>query len=86
MNHMNNVENQCTIRLCTNHCYCINIGSDIGPPAVLYRYGYWLKNAISVADIVADPIIGTPLFICLLVFLSSLNLELNSALSSAITD
>ena len=44
-----------------NFCYCVNIGSDIGPPAVLYRYRYWWKNTISVADIVADPIIGTPL-------------------------
>ena len=49
---MDNVENQCIIRLCTNYCYCKNIGSDIGPPAVLY---------ISVANILADPIIGTPL-------------------------
>ena len=36
--HMDNVENQCIIRLCTNYFYCINIGSDIGPLAVLYRY------------------------------------------------
>ena len=27
-----NVENQYIIRLCTNYCYCINIGSDMGPP------------------------------------------------------
>ena len=61
MSHINNVENQCIIRLCTNYCYCINIGSNIGPPAVLYRYRSWSKNTISVANIVADPIIGTPL-------------------------
>ena len=59
----NQQSNQCIIYLCTNYCYCINIGSDIGPPAVLYRYRYWLKHAISVADIVADPIIGTPLIV-----------------------
>ena len=55
---INNAENQCIIRLCTSYCYCINIGSDIGcsvPIPIL------VKNAIRVADIVADPIIGTPL-------------------------
>ena len=24
MSHMDNVDNQCIIRLCTNYCYCIN--------------------------------------------------------------
>ena len=39
--HMHNVENQYIIFLCTNYCYSINIGSDIGPPTVLYPYRYW---------------------------------------------
>ena len=73
---MDNVENQCIIRSCTNYCYCINIGSDIGPPAVLYQYRYWFKNAISVADIVADPIIGTPLDICILRGIRSCNMHM----------
>ena len=34
--HMDNVEKQFIIHLCTNYCYCKNIGSDIGPPTVLY--------------------------------------------------
>ena len=35
--HMDNIENQYIICICTNYC-CINISSDIGPPTVLYRY------------------------------------------------
>ena len=47
-----------------NYCYCINIGCDIGPPAVLSRYrSVLVKITLSVADILADPIIGTALVI-----------------------
>ena len=57
--HMDNIENQFIISLCTNYCYCINIGSDIGPPTVLIPI--LVKITILVANILADPIIGTPL-------------------------
>ena len=58
--HMDNVE---IIRLCTDYSYCIKIGSDIGPPAVLHPIPILVKITISMADIIADPIIGTPLLI-----------------------
>ena len=62
---MNNVENQYIICLCTNYCYCINICSNLVlrcsvPIPIL------VKNTISVANIVVDPIIGTPLVSSLL--------------------
>ena len=62
---MDNIENRLIrflIRLCTNYCYCINIGSDINP-AVLYQSDIGKKKTISVADIVADPIIRPPLYV-----------------------
>ena len=60
--HIDNIENQCIIHLCTNYCYCINIGSDISPPTVLYLLiPILVKITISVADILADLIIGTTL-------------------------
>ena len=52
--HMDNVE---IIRLCTDYCYCIKIGSDIGPSAVLHPIPILVKITISMADILADPII-----------------------------
>ena len=59
---MDNVENQYIINLCTNYCCCINIGSDqsssCSVPILIL-----VKNAISVTDILADPVIGTPLII-----------------------
>ena len=55
---MDNVE---IIRLCTDYCYCIKIGSDIGPPAVLHPIPILVKITISMANILADPIIGTPI-------------------------
>ena len=55
---MDNVE---IIRLFTDYCCCIKIGNDIGPPAVLHPIPILVKITISMADILADPIIGTPL-------------------------
>ena len=52
--HMDNVENQYIICLCTNYYCCINIGSDVGPPALV-------NITKLVAYILANPIIGTPL-------------------------
>ena len=61
---MDNTENQYIILLCTNYCYCINISSDINPPAVLLCTDTDIgKNYhIVAANILANPIIGTPLF------------------------
>ena len=57
--------------LCTSYCYSINIGSDIDPPAVLYQYHVG-KITISMADVVADPVIGTPLNIMCYILMRSL--------------
>ena len=57
---MDNTENQYYDLLCTNYCYR-NISSDISPPCCSVPIPILVKHAILVADILADPIIGTAL-------------------------